>query len=75
MRQILKLFALFALAFVQLAKSQTTECTDAIGALSDQCIYLLNTYNPASCSGTCGTQWAAVYSDCRSSVSLILLHV
>ena len=72
MRQIL--FALFALTFVQLAKSQTTECTDAIGALSDQCIYLLNTYNPASCSGTCGAQWAAVYSDCRSSVSL-LLHV
>ena len=66
------LFALFALAFVQLAKSQTTECTDATSALSDQCIYLLNTFDPAACSGTCGTQWAAVYSDCQSSVSLLL---
>ena len=66
------LFALFALAFVQLVKSQTTACLDAVNDFSDQCIDLVNTLDPTVCSGTCGTQWIVIYNACLTSVSLVL---
>ena len=68
------LFALFALSFVQLAKSQTDACVDAINAVSDQCIDTLGMLDPSGCTGTCGTQLAAAESACQTSVRFYTSH-
>ena len=60
-------FILFALAFVQIVRSQTLQCRDAVEALldNDQCVFRQNP--SAVCTGSCGILATTVLDDCESS--------
>ena len=62
-------FTLFALAFLQLVKSQS--CETARDNLNFLCVGPLNTADPSVCSGPCSSQLATVAAACANSVSLI----
>ena len=61
-------FALFALAFMQVVRGQSQACSDAVTAfvLNNRCLTLLNTADPSLCFGTCGILADAVLAACQN---------
>ena len=62
-------FAFFALAFVQVVRSQSSECQDAISGLygNDECLGLFEAANPSVCSGMCEVLLDTFQTACEDS--------